>query len=131
VAVRREDRLSPRTTNPTEYGLILVADDSSRMRKATTLGELDVFDYVRLRLTNGQEVEGRATAIDYVPDERLRLELRPRHSGVRYELSAEHSGSRWSPIHVRRCDTEADVRDWEDLGNVKGLSVRPDTPVSV
>lgn len=101
------------------------------MSKVTQLGELDVFDHVRISLTDGGEVEGRATAIDYIPNESLRLELRPRHSGVRYELSADHGGSRWSPIQVRRCDTEADVVEWESLGNVQGVSVRPDTPASV
>lgn len=101
------------------------------MSKVTTLGELDVFDHVRVRLSDGDEIEGRATAIDYVPNERLRLELRPRHSGIRYELSAEHRGSRWSPIRVRQCDTESDVVEWEELGNVKGVSVRPDTSASV
>ncbi|SEO80501.1 hypothetical protein SAMN04487948_105241 [Halogranum amylolyticum] len=101
------------------------------MSKVTTLGELDVFDHVRVLLTDDTEIEGRATAIDYVPDERLRLELRPRHSGVRYELSAEHGGSRWSPVRVRRCDTEADAVEWESLGNVGGVSVRPDTSASV
>lgn len=101
------------------------------MSKVTTLGELDPFDHVQVLLSDETQIEGRATAIDYVPDESLRLELRPRHSGVRYELTAEHGDSRWSPVHVRRCDTEAEVSEWEDLGNVKGITVREDTPTSV
>lgn len=101
------------------------------MSKVTTLGGLEPFDYVQVLLSDETQLEGRATAIDYVPKESLRLELRPRHSGVRYELVAEHGGSRWSPIHVRRCDTETRDSDWEDLGNVKGLTVREDAPASV
>lgn len=101
------------------------------MSNATTLGEADVFDHVHVLLSDDSDLEGRATAIDYVPKESLRLELRPRHSGVRYELSATHGGSRWSPVHVRRCDTEAEVGEWEDLGKVKSVSVRPDTSASV
>ncbi|WP_089697781.1 hypothetical protein [Halogranum gelatinilyticum] len=101
------------------------------MSKVTTLGGLEPFDYVQILLSDERQIEGRATAIDYVPNESLRLELRPRHSGVRYELVAEHGGTRWSPVHVRRCDTEADETEWEDLSNVRGVTVREDTPASV
>lgn len=103
------------------------------MSKVTKLGSLGVFDHVQVLLGDDTELEGRATAIDYVPEERLRLELRPRNSGVRYELSAEHGESRWSPIRVRRCDTEADADalQWESLGNVVNVSVRPDSSASV
>lgn len=101
------------------------------MSKVTKLGSLGVFDHVHVLLDDDTELEGRATAIDYVPEESLRLELRPRNSGVRYELSAEHDESHWSPIRVRRCDTDAEALQWESLGNVVSVSVRPDSSASV
>lgn len=101
------------------------------MSKVTTLGAVEPFDYVAVALSDGETVEGRATDIDYVPDERLRLELRPRESPVRYELKAERHRTRWSPIRVRRCDTESDGHEWVDRGTVAGVAVDPDVPPSV
>lgn len=88
--------------------------------QAAQLGELELGATVQLTLLNGTTIAGIAGPIDYVPDERLRLELRPRDdSSIRYEAKALCDDAGWSPVTVRRYARGDD--DWEVLGVVKGV----------
>ena len=87
-------------------------------RQVEALLELDVFDEVSVVLADGREVRGRATPIDYVPAEYLRLELQPRGGhGVRYEVTTEYVDGEWEPLAVRRNESGDDR--WTPVGTVR------------
>ncbi|WP_435179333.1 hypothetical protein [Halorussus sp. AFM4] len=79
-------------------------------------------DTVRVELSDGTTFEGPASPIDYVPEESLRVEVRPEGGTTeRWELSAEYDGG-WSDLTVRHADA-AENEDWEDRGTVERLRV--------
>ncbi|WP_134669062.1 hypothetical protein [Halorussus marinus] len=91
---------------------------------AETFGEVDAEDTVRVVLDDGTEFEGRASPVDYVPDESLRVEVRPRdRAGERYEISGEYDEG-WSDLTVRRADMDGDETEWARLGTVESLEAR-------
>lgn len=91
---------------------------------AERLGEVELYTDVSLELADGTTVEGRASPIDYTPDEHLRLELRPmgEESSHRYEVHAHHEGGEWETPHVREIEP-ATEEDWTELGELQDFSV--------
>ncbi|WP_332898801.1 hypothetical protein [Haladaptatus sp. CMSO5] len=87
---------------------------------AAQLGGLELGADVRVALLGGTVISGTTGPIDYVPTERLRLEVRPRDdSSVRYEIRAVVEEAGWSPVTVRRYELGDD--DWEVLGVVRSV----------
>ncbi|MFC7080714.1 hypothetical protein [Halorussus caseinilyticus] len=85
------------------------------------LGGLDPNDRVRVTLADGTTFEGPASPIDYVPEESLRVEVRPEGGTTdRYELSAEYDAG-WSEVSVRHADAAGESEGWEDLGAVEAV----------
>jgi hypothetical protein len=83
------------------------------------LGELEVGDRVRVTLSDDETFEGQANPIDYVPEDSLRVEIRPESgSGDRYEISSEYDDG-WSELQTRHADMQAEATEWEDLGTVE------------
>jgi hypothetical protein len=84
------------------------------------LGEMEVNDWVRVSLSDGASFEGPANPIDYVPEDSLRLEVRPGGGTTeRYELSAEYNDD-WSEPTVRHTDAGEEA-GWEGLGTVESV----------
>lgn len=83
------------------------------------LARLDVFEEARVVLDDGTAIEGRVNPIAYTPNERLRLEIRPRGRDARYELRAACRDDRWTEPVVRRYGPEDD--DWTELGALDAL----------
>ena len=82
------------------------------------LGGLEVGERVKVTLSDDTTFEGRANPIDYVPEESLRVEVRPEGgSGDRYEISAAYDEG-WSVPQTRHVDAEAETTEWESLGTV-------------
>ena len=90
---------------------------------AERLGDLEVDDHVRVTTTEGTTFEGGANPIDYVPEESLRVEVRPGNTDDRYEMSAEY-GEGWSDVSVRMADMSGEDTAWQDLGTVERVNVR-------
>lgn len=91
---------------------------------AERLGEVELYTDVTLELDDGTTVEGRASPIDFDPDEHLRMELRPmgEHSGRRYEIHAHCREGEWESPNVRRIDP-ATEEEWTELGELQDFSV--------
>ena len=90
------------------------------------LGEADLNDRVRVTLSDGTTFEGPASPIDYVPEDSLRVEVRPEGGSTeRYELSAEYDDG-WSDLAVRHVDAADGDDDWEELGTVERVEVGGD-----
>ena len=83
-------------------------------------GGLEVGDRVRVTLSDGTTFGGQANPIDYVPEQSLRVEVRPEDDPERYEMRSEYDGE-WSEIRVRGADMKADETEWEDLGTVESV----------
>ncbi|UPV99538.1 hypothetical protein M0R88_13545 [Halorussus gelatinilyticus] len=93
---------------------------------AERLGAAEVGDHVTVDLADGTSFEGPASPIDYVPDESLRVEVRPEGGTTeRYELRAEYDGE-WSDLSVRHVDIADGDAEWEPLGDVERIEVRAD-----
>ena len=89
----------------------------------TTLGDAEIGSHVVVELSDGTRFEGRASPIDYVPEESLRVEVRPEDDPTaRYELSAEY-GEEWDDVRVRHADVDAEDPEWEQLGVVERVEV--------
>lgn len=95
----------------------------SERELAERLGDLDVDDHVRVTTTEGTTFEGGANPIDYVPEESLRVEVRPGNTDDRYEMSAEYEDG-WSDVNVRMADMAGEDTTWEDLGTVEHVDAR-------
>ncbi|MFC6732440.1 MULTISPECIES: hypothetical protein [unclassified Haladaptatus] len=90
-------------------------------RQAERLGGLELGAGVRLTLVDGTVIAGTAGPIEFVPSERLRLELRPRDdSAVRFEVRTAFDETGWAPVTVRRY--EIGDNDWDVLGVVREVS---------
>ncbi|WP_157971633.1 hypothetical protein [Halorussus litoreus] len=92
---------------------------------AERFGDLDVNDRVRVT-TDGTEFEGPASPIDYVPEESLRVEVRPENSDERYELRAEYEDG-WSDVAVRLADMDGEDTAWQDLGTVERVEAESES----
>ncbi|UPV73492.1 hypothetical protein M0R89_13175 [Halorussus limi] len=90
------------------------------------LGAADVGDHVSVDLADGTSFEGVASPIDYVPEESLRVEVRPEGGTTeRYELRADYDGE-WNAMSVRHTDAADGDSGWETLGAVERIEVRGD-----
>ena len=84
------------------------------------LGEVGQHDRVTVELDDGSTVSGVAQPVTFDPNERLRIELRPRDGDERYELSATAEDGEWTPVGVRfRTD---DAEGWEEVGEVTAVT---------
>ncbi|WP_135826725.1 hypothetical protein [Halorussus ruber] len=87
------------------------------------LGDMELNDRVSVTLSDGTTFEGPASPIDYVPEESLRLEVRPEDGATeRYELSAEYDGE-WSKLAVRHTDASEEDAGWEEVGAVENVEI--------
>ncbi|WP_276300803.1 hypothetical protein [Halorussus lipolyticus] len=87
------------------------------------LGEMELNDRVSVTLSDGASFEGPASPIDYVPEDSLRLEIRPEDGATeRYELSAEY-GDEWRDVAVRHTDASDEGSGWEQLGEVESVEI--------
>ncbi|USZ68648.1 hypothetical protein NGM10_02635 [Halorussus salilacus] len=85
---------------------------------AEALGEVGVDDRLRVTTEDGTAFEGRASPVDYVPEESLRIEVRPEDGGVdRYEIRATYDDG-WSDPLVRHAEADAEDGSWTELGRV-------------
>ena len=91
------------------------------------LGGLEVGDRVRVTLSDDTTFEGQANPIDYVPEDSLRVEVRPESgSGDRYEISSKCEDDGWSELQTRHADMAAEATEWEDLGTVERVETEDD-----
>ena len=89
------------------------------------LGDLELNDSIRVTTTDGSTFEGPASPIDYVPDESLRVEVRPENTTERYEISASNDDG-WSELAVRYTAATDDADGWQDRGMVERVDARGD-----
>jgi hypothetical protein len=98
----------------------------SETELAERLGATDVGDQLSVALADGTTFEGPASPVDYVPEESLRIEIRPEGGTTdRYELRADYDGE-WSDVSVRHADPTEDDDGWESLGTVEHVEVSDD-----
>ncbi|WP_132057632.1 hypothetical protein [Halorussus amylolyticus] len=91
------------------------------------LGDVDVDDHLRVTLDDGTEFEGWASPVDYVPEESLRIEVRPEGGTTdRYEISAAYDDG-WTDPTVRHAEADAESGSWGDLGGVEGVEVESES----
>ena len=89
------------------------------------LGRLELNETVRVTTTDDETFEGPASPIDYVPEESLRVEVRPGNTDDRYEMSAEYDGN-WSDVSVRMADMAGEDTEWQDIGTVERVETGDD-----
>ena len=90
------------------------------------LGDLDVNDEIRVTTTGDATFEGPASPVDYVPDESLRVEVRPENSDERYEMRATYDDG-WGDVAVRLADMDGQDTEWRDLGTVERIEVEAES----
>lgn len=83
-----------------------------------TLSGFEQKQHVRIETEDETTVEATINQFDYVPDEKLRLELAPEGSGEyeRYQVRAHVEDESWTPVGLRGYDQERGA--WTDLGTV-------------
>jgi hypothetical protein len=87
------------------------------------LGDLEVGDRVRVTLSDGTTFGGQANPIDYVPEESLRVEIRPEDDPERYEIRSKYEDG-WSEVRARGANMAGEATEWEDLGTVEDVERR-------
>ena len=77
---------------------------------------------VRLTFPGDRRVEAQVNQMEYVPEERLRVELTTDESGDygRYHADASVADGRWSELRVQRYDPDEGA--WTDLGGVEDVT---------
>ncbi|WP_408958239.1 hypothetical protein [Natrinema sp. 74] len=86
-----------------------------------TLAEVNVYDELRVTLLNGTSVEGRASPVDYVPEDHLRIEIKEEDDDTettRYEISAAYVNGEWEHPRVRRYKYGVEEDKWVSVGKV-------------
>ncbi|WP_049971491.1 hypothetical protein [Haladaptatus cibarius] len=87
-----------------------------------TLEIVTLGNHVRIELADGTAYEGPASPIDYMPDDRFRLEIEPRHEGIRRcEVSSECVDGEWETPEVRHYSLGDD--DWVVAGEADGIEI--------
>jgi hypothetical protein len=87
-----------------------------------TLELVTLGNHVRIELKDGQAFEGPASPIDYMPDDRFRLEIEPRHEGIRRcEISAVCVDGSWTTPEVRHYSLGDE--DWIVAGEALGMEI--------
>jgi hypothetical protein len=82
-----------------------------------TLGES-----VRIELGDGRSFEGPASPIDYMPDDRFRLEIEPKHEEIRRcEVSSACVEGEWETPQVRHYSLGDD--DWTVAGDADDITI--------
>lgn len=83
-----------------------------------TLSDFGQKQRVRIETEDGTTVEATISQFDYVPDEKLRLELSPEESDEyqRYQVRSHIEDGTWTPIDLR--GYQQDRGEWTDLGTV-------------
>lgn len=83
-----------------------------------TLSDFGQKQRIRIETEDETTVEATISQFDYVPDEKLRLELAPEGSGEyeRYQVRSHAEDDAWGPVDLRGYDQENGV--WTDLGTV-------------
>lgn len=84
-----------------------------------TLEGVNVHDRIAAELTDGTTIEGVAAPVNFDPDERLRIEIRPDEGDDRYDLTATAEDGEWSPVEVRR---QSGDDDWESVGELAAVN---------
>lgn len=83
------------------------------------LGEVQQHDRLTVDVDDGTTVEGTAAPVNFDPNDRLRIEIRPDDGDERYDLSATLEDGEWTPVGVRR---QAGDADWEEVGEAVGVT---------
>ncbi|WP_458186096.1 hypothetical protein [Haladaptatus sp. NG-WS-4] len=87
-----------------------------------TLEVVTLGNHVRIELTDGTAFEGPASPIDYMPDDRFRLEIEPREKQIRRcEVSAEYVEGEWTTPEVRHYSLGDD--DWTVAGEADDIEI--------
>ncbi len=83
-----------------------------------TLSDFGQKQRVRIETEDGTTVEATISQFDYVPDEKLRLELAPEESDEyeRYQIRSHAEDGTWTPIELRGYHQERG--EWTDIGTV-------------
>lgn len=85
------------------------------------LGQANVGDRVRVTTADETTFEGSVSPIKYMPEDSLRVEVRPREStSDRYEIRADYE-EEWSELTVRHVEADAEDAEWETLGTVENV----------
>ena len=87
-----------------------------------TLSDLGQKQRVRIETDDGTTIEATVNQFDYVPDEKLRLELAPDGSDEyqRYQVRSHFEDGTWTAIDLRGYHRERE--DWTDLGTVEDVT---------
>lgn len=83
------------------------------------LEAVGIHDRVTVELDDGTTVAGTAAPVDFDPNDRLRIELRPDDGDERYELAASIDDDEWSPVRVRR---QSGDEDWTEMGEAASVT---------
>lgn len=83
-----------------------------------TLGGFEQKQHVRIETEDETTIEATINQFDYVPDEKLRLELAAEGSDEyqRYQVRSHVEDGTWTPIDLRGYHQERG--EWTDLGTV-------------
>lgn len=83
-----------------------------------TLSDFGQKQRVRIETEDETTVEATISQFDYVPDEKLRLELAPEESDEyeRYQVRSHAEDETWTPINLRGYHQERG--EWTDIGTV-------------
>ena len=83
-----------------------------------TLSDFGQKQDVRIETEDGTTIEANISQFDYVPDEKLRLDLSPEGSDEyqRYQVRSHAEDGTWTPVDLRGYDQERG--EWTDLGTV-------------
>jgi len=87
-----------------------------------TLDELIPGNRVEVTLDDGTTMEGPVSPVDYLPDDRFRIELNPGGTSIRRcEISARYVDGEWETPEVRHYSLGDD--DWTDAGPVDDMRI--------
>jgi hypothetical protein len=87
-----------------------------------TLDELLPGNYVEVTLDDGTTMEGPASPVDYLPDDRFRIEISPGTESIRRcEISARYVEGEWETPEVRHYSLGDD--DWTVAGVVDDMRI--------
>ncbi|WP_433633897.1 hypothetical protein [Halomicrococcus sp. NG-SE-24] len=87
-----------------------------------TLDELLPGHDLTITLDDGTTMEGRASPVRYVPDDRFRIEIDPADESIRRcEVSSKYVDGAWEPPQVRHYALGDD--DWTVVGEAENLQI--------
>lgn len=87
-----------------------------------TLELVRLGNHVRIELEDGEAFEGPASPIDYMPGDRFRLEIEPKHERIRRcEVSAVYVDGSWTAPEVRHYSLGDE--DWIVAGEAREMEI--------